>query len=334
MTGARVQFEGSQGGGDDTAMNGIQFKYKSTADTGRDIYRLKLESNSWEKIGGKLKHVSVGSANTVWGVNINDDIYRWNGSGWVYIGGKLKQISVAADGTVWGVNSADTIYRRTGSNTWENIPGKLKYVSVGDANTVWGVNANDYIYRWTGSGWENIAGGLKQIEVAADGTVWGVNSGDAIYRRTGLDIKLSLKAADCPLTGYRFPVLDSNSQLRDVHGQLTTMQGAFGFTNLGGLETDFKSCQNEARQEYDKPDSDMSLDDLTKAYNECLREKLYEPIDTSLELVFGSKPSIGFICGIKDAVRQYSKNDGKALPGHCCLDAPFQLDDQHWGYEV
>ena len=139
---------------------------------------------------------------------------------------------------------------------------------------------------------------------------------------------------NCPLTAYRFPVLDPNSGLRDVHGQLTTMQGAFGFTNLGGLETDFKSCQNEARQEYDKPDSDMSLDDLTKAYNECLQEKLYKPIDTSLELVFGSKPSIGFICGIKDAVRQYSKNDGKALPGHCCLDAPFQLDGQHWGYEV
>jgi hypothetical protein len=42
-------------------------------------------------------------------------------------------------------------------------------------------------------------------------------------------------------------------------------------------------------------------------------------------LVFGEKPSLGFVCGNADAV----VNDGKNLPGYCCLDAPYQSDP--WG---
>jgi hypothetical protein len=53
-------------------------------------------------------------------------------------------------------------------------------------------------------------------------------------------------------------------------------------------------------------------------------------VTTALELVFGDKPSIGFICGIKEAV----VNDNEAMPGYCCLDAPYQLDGDQWGREV
>jgi hypothetical protein len=66
---------------------------------------------------------------------------------------------------------------------------------------------------------------------------------------------------------------------------------------------------------------------------ECIlerREDYYNVITTGLELVFGKRPSVGFICGLKEAVVR----DGKKLPGYCCLDAPYQLNNLDWGNAV
>lgn len=62
--------------------------------------------------------------------------------------------------------------------------------------------------------------------------------------------------------------------------------------------------------------------------DKCVPE-FFEPISKGLELVFGGKPSVGFICGVRDAI----VDDGKQIPGTCCLDAPFQLDGDNWGNE-
>ena len=136
-------------------------------------------------VPGGLKQISVGGASHIWGVNKNDQIYRWTGNNWQQIAGRLKHVSVGTDGTVWGVNAADAIFRYNGDNTWTQIPGGLKQISVGGASHVWGVSNNDQIWRWTGNNWQQIAGGLKHVSVGADGTVWGVNAANAIYRYKG-----------------------------------------------------------------------------------------------------------------------------------------------------
>jgi hypothetical protein len=59
-------------------------------------------------------------------------------------------------------------------------------------------------------------------------------------------------------------------------------------------------------------------------------EEYYNTITNGFDLVFGAKSSIGFICGVKEAVVE----DGKNLPGYCCLDAPYQLSNAHWGSSV
>jgi hypothetical protein len=56
----------------------------------------------------------------------------------------------------------------------------------------------------------------------------------------------------------------------------------------------------------------------------------YDRITKGFELVFGNRPSVGFICGIKEAVVNHQAD----LPGYCCMDAPFQLDNANWGNEV
>jgi Tectonin domain/Metallo-peptidase family M12B Reprolysin-like len=148
-----------------------------------DVFRY-LGNDQWETMAGKLKQVSVGGAALVWGVNANDDVFQWTGSGWNQVSGKLKNVSVGSDGAVWGVNSSDDIFRWTGS-AWTQIAGKLKQISVADANNVWGVNSADAIFRRGGTTWQSIAGGLKNVSAGYDGSVFGVNASDQVFRYLG-----------------------------------------------------------------------------------------------------------------------------------------------------
>lgn len=141
-------------------------------------------SGGWTKVAGKLKDVSIGSDGTIWGVNKNDDIFKRKNNTWVRVSGKLKQISVGNGYKVWGVNSADQIYRRSG-NGWVRVKGALKHVSAASDGTVWGVNSAGAIYRWNGSGWNKIPGALKMISVGSRSQVWGVNSAGSVYKWSG-----------------------------------------------------------------------------------------------------------------------------------------------------
>ena len=51
----------------------------------------------------------------------------------------------------------------------------------------------------------------------------------------------------------------------------------------------------------------------------------FEPLDTALEFVFGEKASVGLICSFADSLQE-----GKGIPGRCCLDAPYQTSAP-WG---
>jgi virginiamycin B lyase len=139
----------------------------------------------WTQMSGNLAQVSVGSATQMWGVQANQQVWQWSGSGWTQIlGQQLVDVSVGSDGTVWGVNASGQIYRRD-NNNWTLIPGGLVQISVGSATNVWGVNASDQIYRWNGSGWDQVPGGLMYVSAAADGSVWGVQRNAQVWRRDG-----------------------------------------------------------------------------------------------------------------------------------------------------
>jgi len=51
----------------------------------------------------------------------------------------------------------------------------------------------------------------------------------------------------------------------------------------------------------------------------------FEPLDKGIELVFGDKASVGLICSFADSLQE-----GKGIPGRCCLDAPYQTSAP-WG---
>ena len=61
-----------------------------------------------------LTKVSVSDNDHVWGVNSGDNIYRRTGNTWERVSGGLKVVSVGQSG-VWGVNTNDDIFYRTGT---------------------------------------------------------------------------------------------------------------------------------------------------------------------------------------------------------------------------
>eukprot|EP00977_Amphora_coffeiformis_P013338 scaffold3471_cov175-Amphora_coffeaeformis.AAC.12 len=135
---------------------------------------------------------------------------------------------------------------------------------------------------------------------------------------------------------FKIPIeVSRDPSIRDEHGQLiSNLNSGLVTANVNDLFD--QAFEKVVREFYDCLVSifDGILD--SSEFNECMQdayndiyEQLFEQFTKGLELVFGDKPSLGFICGIKEAVRE----DGATLPGLCCIDAPYQLDEDYWGSE-
>jgi hypothetical protein len=102
---------------------------------GGSIFRYLGSPNRWEKVSGSLIQISVGDAGNVWGVNANNDTFKYiGGNSWSTIPGKLKQVSVSAKGErVVGINLSNQPVGWSGA-AWVALPavsGGLVSISVG-----------------------------------------------------------------------------------------------------------------------------------------------------------------------------------------------------------
>ncbi|XP_068098342.1 fish-egg lectin-like [Hyperolius riggenbachi] len=142
---------------------------------------------------GKLKQIDAG-AGEVYGVNSNDDIFRWTNttSQWVNIAGKLKHVTVGRAG-LWGVNSGGNVYRFQNGN-WFFVAGSMKQVDAGGPKFLAGVNSTDFIFclrrSCTMSGQSDVSftlidGKLIYYSCGSLGC-WGVNAGNMIYYRNNI----------------------------------------------------------------------------------------------------------------------------------------------------
>lgn len=138
------------------------------------IYHWDPQSANWVSVPGGLTQIAAGADGSVWGINQENQVYRYTQSAQPYhtlisLPGSFAQISVGADGTAWGVDANNFIYSfdRVTQN-WQNVPGQLAQVSVGSAVDVWGVNAQGQIWRWGRPNlatWNYVPGWLTQIAV-------------------------------------------------------------------------------------------------------------------------------------------------------------------------
>ena len=113
----------------------------------------------------------------------------------------------------------------------------------------------------------------------------------------------------------------SNGAGRDKHGKLLS-NDISGFVSIsyGKVRRTADSCINDELADMHEDCFDKSKGKQDSKYFECRVTKRkdaikacnrFGPIQTALELVFGTQTSPGFICGIKDAI----VNDGVPMPG-------------------
>jgi virginiamycin B lyase len=168
-----------------------------------EIYHWRGET--WHKIDGALRHITVAEDGSILGCNAAHEIW-WRqgevGSTWMKMPGLLVMASVHKWGKhIWGVNAAGEIWThsevqkpkktretkqqktvsRFTSVAWQQMPGKLRQVASSKYG-IYGVNDNADIFQWTGANWEKLSGAARHISVGADGSVWVCNDAHEIFR--------------------------------------------------------------------------------------------------------------------------------------------------------
>jgi len=132
-----------------------------------------------------LTRISVGG-NNVWGVNANQQVWRFNGSSWDQMPGSANHISAASDGSVWCINASQQMWSWNGAG-WQQMPGAAIGVSTGGRQNTWCTNPAGIIHWWNPqiNNWQATDGNATQISAGEDGTVCCVNASQQIWIRRG-----------------------------------------------------------------------------------------------------------------------------------------------------
>lgn len=157
---------------------------------------LPVSAQHFQQIAGaNLTQISVGSANSIWGVNAQQQIFKFNSTtkGFDQIPGSFVQVATGGGNTfqadaTWGINASHQIYHYFGG-TWQSVSGNLSSIVVGLGNggcypyEVWGINSASQAYRFNNcnASWEVPIGSFASIATAG-GEVWGVGTNNAVYR--------------------------------------------------------------------------------------------------------------------------------------------------------
>ncbi|HZO71315.1 MAG TPA: CAP domain-containing protein [Ktedonobacteraceae bacterium] len=142
-----------------------------------------------------FKHVSYGSATSIWAIGTDSTFYQYDGTSWKQITsgmGSGTMVSVASDGTtVWEIAYTKGLYYYTPAG-WaqpsvpSGLGGGATHVSCGSATNIWIVGADGKYYQYNGSTWTTPpvgSGGAKQVSVAAsDQTVWAIGKDNQVSR--------------------------------------------------------------------------------------------------------------------------------------------------------
>jgi len=87
-------------------------------------------NNTWERLGGKLKKISVGGGllrrTELWGIGADNRPYRWWDNTWIPYQAELQDISVAADNSVYGVSMDGRLYKWNGADLFTLQDQELK----------------------------------------------------------------------------------------------------------------------------------------------------------------------------------------------------------------
>uniref|UniRef100_A0A3Q2VMW4 Fish-egg lectin-like n=1 Tax=Haplochromis burtoni TaxID=8153 RepID=A0A3Q2VMW4_HAPBU len=161
--------------------------------TDSNNYAYFLLGSQWYKMGSlTLKHVSVGPAG-IWGVALDDRVYKYVAGSFVFANGQtLQQVDAGGDGQVVGVTDTSTIhclkstiasdYRKQSTLSWTTITGGLMYVSCSSKYGCWGVNSKITPSTCGISGTTLVDGLAVKVETGTDGSVFVVTKDGEVFQ--------------------------------------------------------------------------------------------------------------------------------------------------------
>lgn len=102
----------------------------------------------------------------------------------------------------------------------------------------------------------------------------------------------------------------------------------------------FDECENDAKvlwsgfsYRYSSTVGTTTTTCRSSQTNHKLSMKAMRTCDETMQLLVGSKTSVGMVANLADIVNdQTNKNANERLPGYCCMDTA--LDSQHFGFDV
>ncbi|RLA62684.1 MAG: hypothetical protein DRQ89_08915 [Epsilonproteobacteria bacterium] len=106
---------------------------------------LQLINGSWYPVGGKLKQLDIASEHMVYGVGLENRVWKKEGKNWRRIAGLMKQIAVGADGTLAGIGTDDFVYLRI-EEEWVNLDVKAKKIAASVNNQIVYIGMDDIAY--------------------------------------------------------------------------------------------------------------------------------------------------------------------------------------------
>jgi hypothetical protein len=149
------------------------------------------QSPDWGTWPGTARDIAIAPNGSIWRAGTNGVVYQWSGASWTNRGGSdVKRIDVDSANLVWVVQNDGDVYRRSNTTgAWTFIAGGAQDVGGGTGGSPWRTsnNATDgTVYRRTSGTWNNENGVGQSIDVDTSGRAWVTQSNGAIWRSNPL----------------------------------------------------------------------------------------------------------------------------------------------------
>jgi Tectonin domain len=150
----QIAVDGPAVWGINASQNVFLFQQGVVVTPGSTVIATNLPERGFQQIPGSLTAIAVGALGTeVWGINANQDVFRFDFTSFTFVKVPGKLTSIAVGGPllgpigVWGIDANQNIFFfNFSSGSFVQVPGQLTQISVFGGN-VWGINANQNIFR-------------------------------------------------------------------------------------------------------------------------------------------------------------------------------------------
>lgn len=145
----------------------------------------------------KVRGVSVGGDRTVWCLDVNGRLHKWDGSRWRQNPDAIAvEVAVGSAGNVWCRNSSGELFRAATSSHdtgWQKLPDYpgdgLRSISANIDGELWIINGAGDVWRLAGGQWSN-PGGPRDGRLISTGSRYRVCyvSQSGALRVSGIDV--------------------------------------------------------------------------------------------------------------------------------------------------